>query len=810
MADRGEPERSEHSGLRAIFAKLFSRSGRERGGGQGASDPAVGGAAAVMPDRPPGARPTDSFLHRLLDDADNEPQIEAGTQVDQYLVGEREGVGGFGVVYAAFDTVLRIKVALKFWRRPLQRARLLIEEARALAKVSHPNVVGVWGTGQFEGGVYVALHYVDGSGLREWLMTAGGRSRPSTTEVIRVMTDVARGLAATHRAGLVHRDLKPDNIMITTAGTTKLLDFGLAYHWEGLLDAEEALEPSIVAGTPAYLAPELLAADGEGEAPYRSGYGQLSDQFSFFVTLYEALCGERPWSGDTPAGLDEHQVHQAVVAGSRSRSVPGWLRPILERGLSPDPSARFASMEEVVELLGKDPARRVRRFLWALAGSVFVAAVLTAGLYLRQDRRIQQCLEQGSEVWANWGAATRPALEREVELRMEALGQPCALEPSDAAEKAPSGPRATSGAVGQALRCRRQLEKEAEGWLTLPLADMAWAMDRREEQWTRERSRVCSASIRGRGAVKRRAAGTLACMDERLAELASWMAELPREWTVARAEEAAVRLLPLPSFGDCNRTQPAGCGLVTNDRYLPLEPGRSWVFRVVPGGDEVKAYVKPLRVEGEDLLASPKEGVRALRIRRVEVGPGPKLTKLRWQEVVPNDDGGQRILRHKDLTLDASGEVVDEEYYFPSRIRLDEACASTVGGAAFMDAYVEVRVVRSSEGAAIRSRQVRAYRWTVVAEEVLLPAVVLDYSTPGCCEGAEPCRPQPDGPGHRCRRLEGSDRWECDFVTLQVARQGLQHDLNRKVNYWFAPDVGKVREDAHPKEEETLLCFQKL
>jgi tetratricopeptide (TPR) repeat protein len=296
----------------------------------------------------------------------------AQQRLGRYVLAELLGEGGAGRVYAAHDTKLDRRVALKLVRHAGEEhdARLL-REARALARLSHPNIVQVHdvGTDAFGGEslVYVAMELVDGQTLRAWL-----RSPRETAAVLAMFREIARGLAAAHGAGLVHRDFKPDNVLIGRDERPRIADFGLVRHHDVPRSitgdgADDSVSESItrsgaVMGTPAYMAPEQHA---------RADVDARSDQFAFCVALFEALHGERPFRGDTLAELAAN-----VCAGKQSkpkepRKIPSRARRALARGLATDPAQRHPSMQALAAELD---ARRAGRGALVLGG-VTVAAV---------------------------------------------------------------------------------------------------------------------------------------------------------------------------------------------------------------------------------------------------------------------------------------------------------------------------------------------------------------------------------------------------------------------------------------------------
>lgn len=282
-----------------------------------------------------------------------EPPLPAGTTLGPYLLLEVVGAGGMGVVYRAHDSRLAREVALKLLPRATgvdegARQRLL-HEARAAAALSHPNLASVYEAGSLDGHAFFAMELVRGASLRA---LCAGRSG-SLAERLGWALDVARGLAAMHRRGWLHRDVKPDNVMVTEDGTAKLLDLGLAR----AASAVPGPEP-FAAGTPGYMSPEQQRAEP---------LDARADVFSFGVLLQELLTG---------------QVSLSVLPSVSPRPV----RALLERCLAADRAQRFASAVEVVAAL--EPLRQAAGtrggapWRWAvalaaLAGVGFVAVLVT-------------------------------------------------------------------------------------------------------------------------------------------------------------------------------------------------------------------------------------------------------------------------------------------------------------------------------------------------------------------------------------------------------------------------------------------------
>ena len=288
--------------------------------------------------------------------------LSNGDKLGRYVVLRMLGAGAMGAVYLAYDPELDRKVALKQLHRgtdPNKRKGLL-REAQAMAKLTHPNVVSVHDAGEHDGTVYVAMEYVRGTTLRKWL----ARERRSWREVLEVYVQAGRGLERAHVRGLIHRDFKPDNVMVSNEGRVCVMDFGLARPGGpatneppddddvDLSDISGSLltEATVgkLAGTPAYMAPEQAVARNLSPAV---------DQFAFCVSLWEGVCGRRPF-----AGLTYAEVYAAASEGRLRKPPPGtamprWLRRTLERGMDPIAERRWPSMAALIEALERGRGR---------------------------------------------------------------------------------------------------------------------------------------------------------------------------------------------------------------------------------------------------------------------------------------------------------------------------------------------------------------------------------------------------------------------------------------------------------------------
>lgn len=309
---------------------------------------------------------------------DPPPEVVQGGRFGRYQIVRPIGAGGMGVVYAARDPKLHRMVALKMLRpsggggaAPPELRERILREARAMARLSHPNVLAVYDVGELGDQVFLAMELVEGGTLTAWLRGEAGLApggpeslggevaRPKAArrgwrEVLDVFLAAGRGLAAAHAAGLVHRDFKPDNVLFGSDGRVRVTDFGLARAAAAELPRAAApapagqpeqlalsLQSSALAGSPAYMAPEQL----RGET-----VDARADVFSFCVALHQAVFGELPFAGGTLQELE-----RAIATGPRwpagAAKVPTRLRRLLARGMQADPKSRFTSMEALLQEL---------------------------------------------------------------------------------------------------------------------------------------------------------------------------------------------------------------------------------------------------------------------------------------------------------------------------------------------------------------------------------------------------------------------------------------------------------------------------
>lgn len=307
-----------------------------------------------------------------------------GELVGGFRVGVVLGAGAMGVVYEAFDLALDRRVALKLHMRQGDdvRATRMWREAKAMARLAHPNVIAVHEVGEYEGQVFIAMELVEGGTLREWLRDSR-RTPRSWREVLHIFVQAAEGLAAAHAGGLVHRDFKPDNVLIGRDGRVRVADFGLAraagegrdstmpIPMSGSPSLDERLtQTGVAVGTPAYMAPEQQLG---AQVDHRV------DQFAFCVALYEALYGQHPFGSMSLHDLPERMSRGQVRPPPSNHGVPSWLHAVIVRGLCSQPGDRYPSMRELLVALRADPSRRRTRIALGLGGvtALGMAVVLT-------------------------------------------------------------------------------------------------------------------------------------------------------------------------------------------------------------------------------------------------------------------------------------------------------------------------------------------------------------------------------------------------------------------------------------------------
>jgi len=479
---------------------------------------------------------------RTLADDELEAEIARGlpgtTSIGRFTVLHPLGSGGMGTVYAAYDPQLDRKVALKLLHATARaedddshaRARLL-REAQALAKVSHPNVIQVYEVGvvTLTGSerIFLAMELVEGPTLRAWIDTLQATERWSQgrawQDFVDVMVQAGRGLAAAHAAGLMHRDFKPDNVLVGDDGLVRVLDFGLARRVGDdppiapasadtpapVLD-EPLTVTGAVLGTPAYMAPEQFLGKTVDER---------TDQFSFCVTLYEGLLGVRPFTSDSQLALAAAVMVCELPPWPSRPPVPDHLAEICTRGLSRSRADRFASMDVLVAALEVDHAKiRQRRMAWVGAGLALAAATAVSALVTQRV--------------SSESAADAPT-------------DPCASGPARVAER--FGPT-------QIESLRGTLADPAVPYAVKTIDAVVSELERYASDWTLAYRDACEATH-----VRQEQSGALldqrmACLDRRLSALDATVAELSRADKPSLLRSAVGITGSLPALETCANT----------------------------------------------------------------------------------------------------------------------------------------------------------------------------------------------------------------------------------------------------------------
>ena len=398
-------------------------------------------------------------------------EFAPGEKIGRYLLLEQVGQGGMGVVFSAFDPQLNRKIALKILKATQSdsdnkrqlRARLY-REAQAIAKLSHPNVITVFDVGTVGASVFVAMEFVEGVTLTEYL------EKPrSLHAILSAFVQAGRGLSAAHQAGLVHRDFKPDNVLMGFDGIARVSDFGLARSDPSLVVDEDdeddfdsdpgdvddgdllsspMTQAGAVVGTPRYMAPEQHA----GAPP-----DPRSDQFAFCVALYQSLYGQEPFVAHSMERLVHAKQQGRIMEPPESVRLPGRLEQLIWRGLSPDPRRRFPSMEALIEDLREDPVVRGRPVLRWVVG-IGLSSVALGIAALQSGGAERSVCDEGDARWAEvWTGERKEAVRNAfanadpdasevswsaVQQGLDAYGEDFVLQYADACAAA-KGPRAT-------------------------------------------------------------------------------------------------------------------------------------------------------------------------------------------------------------------------------------------------------------------------------------------------------------------------------------------------------------------------------
>jgi serine/threonine protein kinase len=403
--------------------------------------------------------------------ADEASEIARGTVLGRYTVLERLGAGATATVFSAYDAQLERIVALKVLRAQLESTDIrlrLMREAQAMARLRHPNVVTVYDAGTFGERIYIAMEFVDGLTLRNWVR----REPRSWRDVLAVLKAAGRGLAAAHEAGLVHRDFKPDNVLVGSHGRVLVTDFGIARRGQSTttsevsasgssltdsaprsraqgsereeldesaprsraqgserkeVDADPRSEPTPASNTTSssrsWSSSSAQPLTVEGSILGTPGYiapehlfegidDARSDQFSFAVTMYVTLYGARPFRFTNLLTYCE-AVKRAPEAPPAS-DVPAWIHAVIARGLALKPEQRFTSIADLLDALERDPWQRRKR--WALGAFLAAGAVTAVAAYGRHRVDLRAKSREGEALMAStWNASGEQRLRESLE-----------------------------------------------------------------------------------------------------------------------------------------------------------------------------------------------------------------------------------------------------------------------------------------------------------------------------------------------------------------------------------------------------------
>jgi tetratricopeptide (TPR) repeat protein/tRNA A-37 threonylcarbamoyl transferase component Bud32 len=463
------------------------------------------------------------------------PQVEversrlaAGTVIDStYRIVRVLGAGAMGVVYEAEDLMLDRRVAVKLHDLGTseQHSSRMWREAKAMARLSHPNVVTVYEVGWHQGSIFIAMELVEGRNARVWR-----KAKPRTwREIVEVYVQAATGLHAAHRLDIVHRDFKPDNVLVGddpqgghAIGRVRVADFGLARSAGTeapstavgtiLTSSAPSLDSNLtrtgaLLGTPAYMAPEQF--EGRAADP-------RADQFAFCVALYEALYGVRPFSGTRIAELLDAIERGAIAIPRAPTEVPKRFHDLLRRGMAARPSQRWPDMETLARALADDPERRRRRAIVFGLGALSVAVMAwSAG---RGSVGEAPCADGAEALVGTWDRSRRAEVEAAFDRTFVPFAPAATLEAGDAFD--------------------------------------AWAL-----AWTTERTDACTATrVRGEQSEARLDA-RMDCLDRQAVEVAALVDVLASaDATVVAGVARMVDRLP----------DPAGCS--DPELWLGVQP----------------------------------------------------------------------------------------------------------------------------------------------------------------------------------------------------------------------------------------------
>jgi|GEM_PF-276310 len=452
--------------------------------------------------------------------------VSPATAIGRFSVLGLVGSGGMGQVYSAYDPQLDRRVALKLLpHRGNDRERdRLIREARALARLAHPNVVAVHDVGEHNDRLFIAMEFVEGQTLKDWAFDKPPGGQERLARALELLRDAGRGLEAAHRASLVHRDVKPKNILVGDDRRVRVVDFGLARTEGGKVDERDLaqthrsvdereldgahVDETITAtghaiGTPAYMAPEQFAGGTVDSA---------TDQFGFCVTAWEVLFGVRPFE----AG-DEREALAAIRKGAATRppeiQIPQAVEAALRKGFSYRSSARHPDFsrlcrvfDEALAVEDRSAARRSRRRAAVIAIGVGLAAAAVVGIVLERGPSCDGGQHHFDGVW-------------------------------DEARKASLQSSIVATQVSFAPEAWERIERNVDAW---------------RETWIAGHRDACEAAqIRGEQSARLMDL-RMVCLESRRDRLSAYLALLsePDAVRLARADEGFAALPPIESCRD--------------------------------------------------------------------------------------------------------------------------------------------------------------------------------------------------------------------------------------------------------------------
>jgi tetratricopeptide (TPR) repeat protein/tRNA A-37 threonylcarbamoyl transferase component Bud32 len=496
------------------------------------------------------------------------PKTQRGSLVDRYVVLDLAGAGAMGMVLVAYDPELDRKVAIKLLKfdGALARARLQ-REAQALAKLDHRNVVAVYDVGTHDGQLFMAMEFVQGKTLGRWMAEPSPGRPHAWREVLRVFGEAGRGLSAAHAAGLVHRDFKPENVMLGDDGRVRVMDFGLARTTSLTVETEElaatdasashrvAIETmtrtGAVMGTPAYMSLEQF----EGKPA-----DARSDQFGFCIALYEALYGQRPFVDATLAELIESLGSARIKPPTPGTDVPPWLRRVVLRGLAPAPDDRWPSMQALLDALADDPSIRRRKWIAGALALALLGGLTTAGV-MAASRDEQRCENLDHNLDGIWDD------ERRAEIEAAILATKLSYAPGT--------------------------------WTRVEAAVDTWT-----STWVEARTRACEATARGEQSSELLDT-RMACLDRQLTHLDATLDVLARADPTA-IENASEAVEKLPTLDRC-----ADIDALLDERGPPRDP------LLAAAVDALERRM--VEAEALDNLGKADEGLAVMSVIHAEV-----------------------------------------------------------------------------------------------------------------------------------------------------------------------------------------------